>query len=75
LIEEKVRNSLEIVVGTGNNFLNETLIKQALRLTINKCGFMKPKGFCNAKDHNLNKVAAYKMGQISPQLTPQLIED
>ena len=35
LIEEKVGNSLEHI-GTGNDFLNRTLVAQALRSTINK---------------------------------------
>ena len=35
LIEEKMRNNLEHI-GTGEDFINRTLIAQALRSTINK---------------------------------------
>jgi hypothetical protein len=44
-----VGNSLE-GTGTGNNFLNRTLIAQALRLTIGKWGPMEPRSLCKAKD-------------------------
>jgi hypothetical protein len=49
LIEENV-NSLEHI-GTGNNFLNKTLITQALISTNNKWDLMKLKTFCNVKKH------------------------
>ena len=49
LIEEKMRNSLELI-GTGKDFLNRTPLAQALRSTINKWDLMKLKSFCKAKD-------------------------
>ena len=49
LIEEKVRNSLELI-GTGENFLNRTPMAQALRHTIDKWDLMKLKNFSKAKD-------------------------
>ena len=49
MIEKKVGNSLECI-GTGGNFLNRTLITQALRsTTINKWDLMKCKCLCKAK--------------------------
>lgn len=44
IIEEKVGNSLE-PVGTGNYFLNRTLLAQTLKSTIKKWDLMKLKGF------------------------------
>jgi hypothetical protein len=49
LIEEKVRNSLELI-GTGENFLNRTPMAQALRSVIDKWDLMKLKNFSKAKD-------------------------
>ena len=49
LIEEKEGNRLELT-GTGKDFLNRTLLAQALRSIINKWSFMKLKSFCKAKD-------------------------
>jgi hypothetical protein len=43
-----VGNSLEHI-DTRNNFLNRTLLAQALRLTINKQELMKLNSFCMAK--------------------------
>ena len=42
LIEEKVRNSLELV-GTGKAFLNRTKIAEAVKITINKYDLIKLK--------------------------------
>ena len=41
---EKVGNIFEYV-GTGDNFLNRTLIEQALRSTVNKWNVMKVRSF------------------------------
>lgn len=41
-IEEKVGNSLKLT-GMGKDFLNRTLVTQALRSTLNKLDFMKLK--------------------------------
>jgi hypothetical protein len=49
LIEEKVRNSLELI-GTVGNFLNRTPMTQALRSTIDKGNLMKLINFCKAMD-------------------------
>jgi len=48
-IEEKMGSKLECI-GTGDDFLNITLVTQALRLTIGKWDLMKLKSFCKAKD-------------------------
>ena len=42
-------NILEII-GTGDHFLNITLVSQTLRETINKWDLLKLKNFCKAKD-------------------------
>ena len=49
LIEEKMRNSLELIV-TGKDIQKRTLLAQTLRSTINKWDLMKLKSFCIAKD-------------------------
>ena len=49
LIEEKVGNSLELIV-TGDSFLNRTLMAQEIKSIINKWDFMKPKSFCKFKN-------------------------
>ena len=49
LIEEKVGKSLEHM-GTGENFLNRTLMTYALRSTIDKWDLIKLQSFCKAKD-------------------------
>jgi hypothetical protein len=41
LIEEKVRNCLECF-GTGENFLNRTLMAQALRSTVSRAYWRTP---------------------------------
>jgi hypothetical protein len=48
LIKEKVGNSLKSI-NTGGNFLNTTLIPQALRSIIDKWDLMKLKSFCKIK--------------------------
>jgi hypothetical protein len=48
-----VGNRLELI-GTGNNFLNRTLMTQALRSLIDRWDLMKLKSFCKAKD-TINK--------------------
>ena len=48
-IEEKVGSSLEHI-GTGDQFLNITLVVQTQRETINKWDLLKPKSFCKAND-------------------------
>lgn len=49
LREEKVGNKLECI-GTGNDFLNRTLIAWVLRSTIYKWDLMKIEHFCKVKD-------------------------
>ena len=49
LIEEKVGSNLQ-AMGTGDYFLNITLITQTLRTTINKWDPMKLRNFSKAKD-------------------------
>ena len=53
LIEKKVGSTLESL-GTGDYFLNITIIAQTLRETINKWDLLKLKSFCKAKD-TINK--------------------
>jgi hypothetical protein len=54
LIEQKVRNTLELV-STGDNFLNRTPISQALRTRTDKWGLTKLKSFCKTKD-TINRI-------------------
>ena len=49
LIEKKVGKSLEHI-GTGEHFLNRTLMAQALRSGIDKWELMKLESVCKAKD-------------------------
>ena len=49
IIEEKVGKNLKLI-GTGGNFLNRTLIYQAIRSRIDKWNLMKLKSFCKAKN-------------------------
>jgi hypothetical protein len=49
LIEEKVGKNLEDM-GTGEKFLNRTVMACAVRSTIDKWNLMKLKSFCKAKD-------------------------
>jgi hypothetical protein len=49
LIEEEVGKSLELI-GTVRNFLNRTLMAQALRSRIDKWDLIKLKNFCKTKD-------------------------
>ena len=44
VIEAKVRNSLDHI-GTGDNFLNRTIIVHALNSTIDKSNLMKLRSF------------------------------
>jgi hypothetical protein len=53
-----VGKSLELT-GTGDNFLNRTLVARALRSTIDTWDLMKLKSFCKAKD----KTAACRLGK------------
>jgi hypothetical protein len=48
-IEEKVASVLEHI-DTGDNFLNKTLMAQALKSIINKWDLMKLQSFCRAKN-------------------------
>jgi hypothetical protein len=48
LIEEKVGSGIECI-GTGDNFLNRTPVRQALRSTITKWDIKTLKSFCKAK--------------------------
>ena len=67
LIEQKVGNSLELI-GTRDNFLNRTLVAQALR-SIDKWDLMKLKSFCKTKDTvNGTKTAVYRLGKDLHQL-------
>jgi hypothetical protein len=49
LIEEKMGKSLKLI-DTGQNFLNQTPMAQALRSRIDKWDLMKLKSFWKAKD-------------------------
>ena len=49
LLEEKVGENLEHI-GTGENFLNRTLMAYALRSRIDKWDLMRLQSFCKAKD-------------------------
>jgi hypothetical protein len=49
LIEEKVRKSL-VHISTARNFLNRTLMAQALRSRIDKWVLIKLKSFCKERD-------------------------
>jgi hypothetical protein len=49
LIEEKVGESLEDI-GTGEKFLNRTVMAYALRSRIDKWELIKLQSFCKAKD-------------------------
>jgi hypothetical protein len=49
LREEKVGKSPKHI-GTGEIFLNRTLVSQTLRSTIDKWDLIKLKSFCKAKD-------------------------
>ena len=49
LIEQRVRNSLELL-GIGENFLNRTPLAQKLKSTINQWDLMKLKSFYKSKD-------------------------
>ena len=49
IIEDKVGKSFE-VMGTGEKFLNRTLMACALRSRINKWDLIKLQSFCKAKD-------------------------
>jgi hypothetical protein len=58
-----VRNGFEWI-GTGEIFLNRTLMFQALRSTIDKWDLLKLKRFSKAKDSvNQTKTAAYILGK------------
>jgi hypothetical protein len=49
LIQERVRNTLELV-SIGKNYLYGTLAAQQLRDTIDKWDFIKLKSFCSSKE-------------------------
>jgi hypothetical protein len=49
LVEKKVRKSLKHM-GTGEIFLNRTLVAYALRSRIDKWDLIKLQSFCKAKD-------------------------
>ena len=49
LTEEKVGSSLGYL-GTGDHFLNITLVAQTLRTTINNWNLQKLRRFCKGKD-------------------------
>ena len=49
LLDEKVGKTLELI-GTGENFLNRTLIAWALRSKIDKWDLKRLQCFCKAKD-------------------------
>jgi hypothetical protein len=72
LIEEKVRNNLELI-GTGGNFLNRTPMAHALRLRIDKWDLMKLEIFCKAKEI-VTKKDRQPTGREQASLTPHLIE-
>ena len=49
LTEEKVGKSLELI-GTGETFLNRTLMANTVRSRIDKWDLIKLESFCKAKD-------------------------
>lgn len=50
------------LAGTGNDFLNRTLIAHALRSTVNKWDLMKLESFYMAEGTvSLDKAAGYRM--------------
>jgi hypothetical protein len=50
LINNKVGNCLEHIIGTGDYFLNRKPLAQAIRTTVNECDLTKLNSFCKAKD-------------------------
>jgi hypothetical protein len=46
LVQGRVGNILEAIVGIGNDFLNRTQLAQHLRERIDKWDYMKLKSFC-----------------------------
>ena len=48
LIEKKMGNSLELI--DTRDFLDETILAQALRSSVNKCDLMELESFCMVKD-------------------------
>jgi hypothetical protein len=49
LVQERAGNTLELI-GTGKDFLNRTQMAQLLRERIDKCSYMKSKGFSTTKE-------------------------
>jgi hypothetical protein len=48
-VQERAGNTLELI-GTGKDFLNRTQMAQLLRERIDKCSYMKSKGFSTTKE-------------------------
>ena len=72
LIEEKVRNTLELI-GIGDNFLDRTPMAQVLRPTIDKQDLMTLESFCKAKDI-VNKTNRQPTDWEKTSLIPHLLE-
>lgn len=64
LIQEKGGNMLELI-GTRKNFLNRTLIAQALQPTINKRHLLKLKFPLGKRYYHSSREADYRMGKKS----------
>ena len=59
LIEEKWRDSWELI-GTRKDFLNRTMLAQAIRPTISKWLLMKLRGFCKVKNTSFRQKYSLK---------------
>jgi hypothetical protein len=46
LVQERARNTLELIIGIGNNFLSRIQTAQQLRKRTDKWDYMKFKSFC-----------------------------
>lgn len=57
------------LVGTEKDFLNRTLIAQALRSTVNKWDLMKLKSYMVKGTVSLDKAAVYRMVKDISQLS------
>ena len=62
ILEQKIGNNLELI-DTEGNFLNKTLIPQALSSTINQWDLMKPKSFYKQKDSIIGQTVDNRFGK------------
>jgi glycine cleavage system regulatory protein len=67
LLKENIKETLHDL-GTGNNFLNQTLIVQEIVVKIDKWDCIKVKSFCTAitrvKRHNKSYIMVEKFCQL-----------